>query len=377
MKRYVIISGFDTQDNNRGTSALSYGAICFCLEKGYLSPQQELLSLKPVLKFWNYKDYEEYYKIDETTIKHNVRHIFLLEKKLYDKYGILIPFTKLSKYIKRIAIVAAINGGDGFSDIYGGKTYMARFTDTFMAMKAGIPIIQLPQTMGPFKEKGNYQLAERILKYAQKVYVRDDKFIEELDSMNVKYEITKDLSAYMKPEPFNIQIEPYAVGINISGLAYSNKFQTLSGQFDQYPHLINLLIEAFQAQNTPVYLIPHTYNHSSPVLNNDDLQACKIAFEHLSNKKGVTLVDQDLISPQVKYVISRMSYFIGTRMHANFAAIYTNVPLYGLAYSYKFEGAFKANGVFDDNVSVINNITKEEAIQIVDKIVKKYKENHK
>lgn len=40
-----------------------------------------------------------------------------------------------------------------------------------------------------------------------------------------------------------------------------------------------------------------------------------------------------------------MSFFIGTRMHANFAAIYTGVPLFGLAYSYKFEGAFNANGL--------------------------------
>lgn len=59
----------------------------------------------------------------------------------------------------------------------------------------------------------------------------------------------------------------------------------------------------------------------------------------LKDKTNVVFVDEDLISPRVKYVISKMSFFIGTRMHANFAAIFTNVPLFGLAYSYKFQGA--------------------------------------
>lgn len=70
--------------------------------------------------------------------------------------------------------------------------------------------------------------------------------------------------------------------------------------------------------------------------------ACREVYNNLKNKANVILIDKDLIAPQVKYIISRMSFFIGTRMHANFAAIYTGVPLFGLAYSYKFQGAFEA-----------------------------------
>lgn len=64
--------------------------------------------------------------------------------------------------------------------------------------------------------------------------------------MDVSYELTRDLSYYMKPQPWNIEIKDNAIGINVSGLAYSNKFRTLSGEFDQYPNLINQLIEHFQ-----------------------------------------------------------------------------------------------------------------------------------
>ena len=58
-------------------------------------------------------------------------------------------------------------------------------------------------------------------------------------------------------------------------------------------------------------------------------------------------------------------------MHANFAAIYTNVPLFGLAYSYKFQGAFERHGIYN-RTSMINNISIKEAKDIIKKIVLSY-----
>ena len=103
--------------------------------------------------------------------------------------------------------------------------------------------------------------------------------------------------------------------------------------------------------------------------------ACREAFDRLKNKDNVVFIDKDLISPRVKYVISQMSFFIGTRMHANFAAIYTNVPLFGLAYSYKFEGAFNANGLDGAKQTVmINNINDSDIDSIIQKIDNVYHE---
>ena len=103
--------------------------------------------------------------------------------------------------------------------------------------------------------------------------------------------------------------------------------------------------------------------------------ACRTAYQKLSPpKKNVIVVDKDMTAPQIKYVISQMNFFIGTRMHANFAAIYTNVPLFGLAYSYKFEGAFDANGLNGkEQTAIINNITPKDIDTIIEKIEKVYK----
>ena len=173
----------------------------------------------------------------------------------------------------------------------------------------------------------------------------------------------------MKPEPWDIEIPDNSIGINISGLAYSNNFGNLVGDFDVYPELIEKLICHFRDKGHTVYLIPHSYNYSKPEKNNDDMVACKAAYDALENKKNVVFVDKDLISPRVKYVISKMKFFIGTRMHANFAAIYTNVPLFGLAYSYKFAGAFNANGLNgDEQTYMINKMDVKDIPALINKI---------
>lgn len=374
VKPYVIISGFNTHDSNRGTAALGYGSITFLKEHGWLHSGQTLVNFRIVkspIKKQNLFAHREEITIDGETWKHVTYNVFEPEWKLFLKTGTLLPFTTFGRMVRKVELVAAINGGDGFSDIYSTATFYSRLFDTEVAMRQNIPLIQLPQTLGPFSDKANYNLAKKILKYSTKVFIRDDKFVDELQKMGVQYEQTKDLSYYMKPQPWDLDIQPGAVGINVSGLTYYNNFRTLANQFGCYHELVKQLVTRFQQMGKPVYLIPHTYIYNPPLPDQDDMLACREVYQSLVDKTGVAVVDKDLISPQVKYVISRMSFFIGTRMHANFAAIYTHVPLYGLAYSYKFEGAFNANGIYN-RTTMINNITVEDIPDIINKVVEAY-----
>ncbi|MBR1922829.1 MAG: polysaccharide pyruvyl transferase family protein [Paludibacteraceae bacterium] len=371
--KYFILSGLNLEDNNRGTAALGYGAFSFLAGKGYLHEGQELLMIKYVRNPLKISSEVEELNIQGKVWKKRTIYLWGVHRRLFRKYNVVLPFMSLWRLTRKISFVAAINGGDGFSDIYNTNTFLARLPETLLAMRTGIPVIQLPQTLGPFSNQQNYDLAVRILKYSKAVYVRDEKYISELEKLDIPYELTMDLSAYMKPEPWNIDIIPGSVGINVSGLCYSNTFRSLSGQFNEYPNLINRLIEHFQKKGVHIYLIPHSYHFGAPEDSNDDMVACEVAYNRLSSKKDVTFINQDLISPKVKYVISKMSFFIGTRMHANFAAIYTNVPVFGLAYSYKFEGAFNANGLnAEEQTANVNNIKDEDIDVIIKKIDRFY-----
>lgn len=377
-QKYIVISGFDIHDNNRGTQALGYGSISFLAMRYGLTPDTNILSLRFIknpLKRENCINRIDKVKIGEKEFKIKTLNVFFMEKILLEKLHFTLPFTLFGKAVRNMEYVAAINGGDGFSDIYGTQTFHWRLPETLMAIKAGIPTIQLPQTLGPFEKEENYDLAKYILQAAKDVYVRDDRFVDELKKMGVKYELTNDLSYFMQPEPFDIDIKERAVGINVSGLAYSNHFRTMAGQFENYHYLCEKIVRYFQDINCPVYLIAHSYDYKNIEQDNDDMEAARTFYSKLENKKEVYLIDKDLTSPQTKYVISQMTFFIGTRMHANFAAIFTKVPVFGLAYSYKFKGAFENNGIFGQT-AMINNISKQQADEIVNQIAmvfKKYK----
>lgn len=375
MKKFVIISDFNTHNPNRGSQALSYGSIPFLVGKGYLSKNQELINYWFVKAFWKsrYKTRIESYKVGTDEWTRKVVYIPFFEKFLFDKFNVLLPFTKLRRIVRNTSLVAAINGGDGFADIYSKSDFLGHIYDSLWAIKNNIPVVILPQTLGPFKDNYTFELAKEVLTSAKEVFVRDNKFVNELDKMGVKYELTEDLSAFMQPEPWDIDIKPGSIGVNVSGLCYDNKYGNLSGQFAAYPELIDRIITHFQRKGKTVYLIPHSYCYGNPEPNNDDIVACEKAYNRLLDKTNVVFVNQDLPSPRVKYVISKMSFFIGTRMHANFAAIYTHVPLFGLAYSYKFAGAFNANGLNgEEQTAMVNNIQESDIDLIIDKIERFY-----
>ncbi len=375
---YIFISGFDINNNNRGTAALGYGSIGFLDENGILDKKSTIVNIrklkvkgiiKRILKLKNPFQEKRTIIINEKEIKYKEFYILNIEEWLQEKNRRIANLFRYWKIINKIKLVAAINGGDGFSDIYGVRIFRGRLDGIKIAMKYNIPLMMLPQTIGPFKSEEIKEQAIEILKYAKWIFVRDEKFIDALNMFQLKYEITKDLSYYMKPEPWKVDVPEGSVGINVSGLALSNNFPGLQGQFDSYPQLIKTIISFFQKKGKNIFLIPHSYNYWHPEKNNDDLEACKTIYDEIEDKTNIVLVSKDMISPQIKYLISKMSFFIGTRMHANFAAIYTNVPVFGLAYSYKFEAGFNANGLDGKRQTAkINNISNLDVKKIVEKI---------
>lgn len=384
IKKYVYISGLALRDNNRGTAALGYGALGFLYEKGFIKEGQSVVNIeersllkfaKSMIKGRAIRRKKEIIKTNNLQWKYEEFYIFHFEKWMARKFPILRKFSIYEKIVCNTEFVAAINGGDGFSDIYGKEIFSHRLPGIQMAIENGIPLMFLPQTIGPFHDPEIWGVAKKILHDADWVFVRDKKFTHILDEEKIRYEVTNDLSYYMKPEAWQIDIPKGCVGLNVSGLAYSNNFCGLEHQFDLYPVLINNIISEFQSMGVPLFLIPHSYNDCRPEPNNDDLDAIRKVYSKLEEKNNVYVIDKNMTSPMVKYVISRMSFFIGTRMHANFAAIYTNVPVFGLAYSYKFAGGFSSNGLDGEKqTAMIINMTQDDVTSIVQRIMALYKE---
>lgn len=375
--KYVIISDFKINSNNRGTAALGYGALAFLLDKGYIDDDFEIVKYRFHRYPWGKIPKETVSELDINGRKWKLHEIsvWALERYMF-RFRLHFLNTPFGRTIRNVKVVAAINGGDGLTDLYGDRLLDSRLPEMKLAVECGIPFVVMPQTIGPFLNPGNKDRILSILSKALKIYVRDTNFTKELEACGLEYELVNDLSYYMKPVPFDIEIKHPCVGVNLSGLAYSNRFGNLAGEFDSYPELMKRIVKLFRDKGCHVYLIPHAYNVKTPETDNDDMVSSKEFFDSLDDRTDITFVDKNLISPQIKYLISKMDFFIGTRMHANFAAIFTDTPVFGLAYSYKFKGAFENNGIYN-RVAQINNLTESGIEEVLSEIENAYNEDVK
>lgn len=140
-----------------------------------------------------------------------------------------------------------------------------------------------------------------------------------------------DPAFHMKPE--NCEIDEHflhneVIGINISPMIINNE-NNHGAAYANYKALIQYVLD-----NTDAYvaLIPHVVWES-----NDDRIPLRRLYEDFDRNPRLILVG-DHTAPELKYIISKCSFFVGARTHATIAAYSTGVPTLVVGYSVKARG---------------------------------------
>lgn len=173
-------------------------------------------------------------------------------------------------------------------------------------------------------------VAEDLRRYAL-VAARESITYEAVKAVGANVVQMPDPAFHMQPETCDTDerfLKSNVVGINISphiivseghhGAAYAN-----------YRELIQYILD-----NTDAYiaLIPHVV-----WANNDDRIPLKQLYEVFDRNPRLILVG-DHTAPELKYIISQCSFFVGARTHATIAAYSTGVPTLVVGYSVKARG---------------------------------------
>lgn len=365
MKQIILLGAVPKDNNNRGCQALTLGAINLICQNH--SDIETILIVNPGNKTTQEDSVNingKYIKIIYEFCSKNDYYNFVTDSICYK----IFKRTK-NKFINLFLnsdIIYTINAGDGFTDIYGTKRLLMVFIESFLAFVCNKKLTLLPQTIGPFNTFLGKMLSKFVLKNANKIFIRDKQANKYLDSINVKYQNSLDVSIYMKPEPIEIKVPAGTIGLNISGLLLYKTDLKDASSFDNYKNLVIALIKKLIALDKNILLIPHTYNAKKPDYA-DDLSACR-EIKDAINHPNISIVEQNYTAPQLKYIISKCEFFIGSRMHSNFAALSTSTPVVGLGYSYKFKGGFEMFGVPECAISV-KNISINDIQKIVQKII--------
>ena len=295
--------------------------------------------------------------------------------------------------INKADIVASIAGGDSFSDIYGmGRFYYVTLPQ-ILCIILGKEIIQLPQTYGPFNKTITKIITKFILKNSCAIYSRDHQgvlHVKELlkNNNNVESKVMFSYDVGFIVEPMNtnkadrdcfntMSSEKPLVGLNVSGLLYMGGYsrQNMFKFIVEYKELIKILIETIiEKWKANAILVPHVFGE--PQQNPESDQAiCGQLYESYRGiyTKKIFYPKGKYDHREIKYIIGKCDFFLGSRMHACIAAISQNIPTVPIAYSKKFIGVMDTVGmnpyIADPRVMKIDKI-----LQVIETAWKKKEE---
>jgi polysaccharide pyruvyl transferase WcaK-like protein len=267
------------------------------------------------------------------------------------------------RHIQTADLIGSIAGGDSFSDIYGMRRLLYVSLPQILMILMGKPLVFLPQTIGPFRSFMGKWVARYILKRAHRVYSRDLQSIEEVRGIvgdhGIRIECFYDMGFALEPSIRNdnvpawlagkVKAEPL-VGLNVSGLLYIGGYtqNNMFGLKCNYRILIYNIIEYFiRNHGAHVMLVPHVFGRGDN--RESDLSACRAIFGEAESglQSHIHIIEEGYNHHEIKALIGRCDFFVGSRMHACIAALSQSVPAVGIAYSRKFMGVFESIGMQD------------------------------
>jgi colanic acid/amylovoran biosynthesis protein len=256
--------------------------------------------------------------------------------------------------IDRSAAVLDISGGDSFADLYGSKQFAAVALPKRIALRRGVPLVLLPQTYGPFTHSRSARFAADVVRRAAQAWARDLVSFERLRELvgaeydpqrhrcgvDVAFALpSRDPGAKLGRVQSWLEGDDPVVGVNVSGLLYNKSAQAQErfGLRDDHRRVVERLVRRLlQEPDIRVVLVPHVVG---PGDESDDLAGAHLA-ERLGESTRVLSLGRDLDASEVKYLIDRLDWFVGARMHSTIAALSSRTPAAAMAYSDKFRGVF-------------------------------------
>ena len=257
-----------------------------------------------------------------------------------------MKFLRNSEPMKAIAscdLVLDVSGGDSFSDIYGIKRLLAICAQKAVVTNLGVLLTLLPQTIGPFSSTPARRLAYRAMLGADDIICRDRPSKRLLtDELNLKSNVhlCPDLAFILPKDNYDVELPESFVGINVSGLLWKDseinkrKYSAIC----DYRLVIDRLVQHFlSTEETDVVLIPHVTGENS--FDSDTGISRRLAEEW--NHPRLHTIPICGKPQQMKSVLSRAEFFIGSRMHACIGALSQCRPTACLSYSRKFSGVME------------------------------------
>lgn len=282
---------------------------------------------------------------------------------------------KLRSY-EKASIVIACGGGylqtttrrRRLERIFGFSELECLCLEFSLAKAFGKPYVLYNQSIGPFFDKDDERVVVGHIRDASVVICREELSMKRmrdsgLDNICLKSDIAFTLSPKKTPL---LERHGHAEGHRNIGITVK---KCLPGEKqEEYENVIREFMEACILANasTRFFFIPQVINK---IYGDNDLDVARKIVDALpaEMRKAVHVIADDLHPGEIKYIISTMHFFVGTRMHSNIFALSSGVKTLALSYDLKTDGIMRMLGL-SEYVIPVAKLTTEKMTRLFDKL---------
>lgn len=262
-----------------------------------------------------------------------IKPYFLFSKSLSNK---------IREYNK-FDLVIACGGGYLLTRTNGGILPLMLFAYDFYISKIfNKPYILYNQSIGPFYKKWHSNLIKPFLINSKKIILREEISFKRLKKLNFSnIVLSSDIAFNLETTETKILNNHSFSTQNLNfGLTVRN-WLAPNQQLIYEKEIASFIIKTLSNEkNAFFYFIPQVIFSN---MNDDDLVISNKIFELIpkEHKSRVVVLNMNLNPKELKYIISQMNYFVGTRMHSNIFALSSLTKTIAIAYEPKTTGIMK------------------------------------
>jgi len=277
--------------------------------------------------------------------------------------------TEFTKCIKNADLVVSCGGG--YMQCRNLRSYLVDFILHFVQLEIAYiqkkKYIIFAQTVGPFSDITR-KIVSPIMDHSLGILAREEISFEyaKKNFSNPHTILTGDI-AFLLNEKKNESVvvsNKTNIGVTVRNWHFPNQHDREKLKKKYFDSMVKFIEAVVKKYDADVYIMPQVIG---PGLDNDLLisEAIKNSVEC---KNNVFVVRKDLSPGEIKYLYSKMDYFVGTRMHSNIFALSESVPCLAISYDYKTDGIMRM-AKMSDYIVDINDIGFTELLRKFSELV--------
>lgn len=348
MAVFSIISA--TFTGNRGAEALLRSMI---ENITLLNPQSSFF----VLSVYPHDDVNEneYSNVEVVDCRPKVFMIKVFIEALITHFFWKLPKSRLSTAARSIMASDLILDLSGVSFVDGRGLPLLIYNSQCVLIPKwfGKPVMKVAQAMGPFHSTINQLAASYCLKQVAILVSRGYITSKNLTNLGTTNFIELTDAAFSLPER---KIDGYSIANEMGDLKKNNKRivgicpsvvveEYCAKENIDYYIVMNKLIDYILEKDYCIVLFAHSARDNSNKKKNNDLPLCRRLVQKRSNKQDILFIDDTLNANELRSLISRCDFFVGSRFHSIISALCVNVPFFLIGWSHKYTEVLQKFGL--------------------------------